>query len=167
MLWLLFFIIDIEHKWCKTFVNESYVLGTTQKVRIIVSQTNSSQQVDMYDDVMMMMMMMMNPQQQAVYCCCQCGLLSTYQTCLLIFLIFHQPNCRTKFLSFGNICMLQVLCIIYNTKLQSSITLMRNVRVVKMQIVCVCVKKYTHEPFSVCMLFVLLCSLPGLRACSH
>jgi len=34
--------------------------------------------------------------------------------------------------------MLQVLCI-YNTKLQSSITLMRNVRVVKMQIVCVCV----------------------------
>jgi len=34
--------------------------------------------------------------------------------------------------------MLQVLCI-YNTKLQSSIILMRNVRVVKMQIVCVCV----------------------------
>jgi hypothetical protein len=136
VLWLLFFIIDIEHKWCKTFVNELYVLVTTQKVRVIVSQTNSSQQVDMYDDVMMMMMM--NPQQQAVYCCCQCGLLSTYQTCLLIFLIFHQPNCRTKFLSFGNICMLQVLCI-YNTKLQSTITLMRNVRVVKMQIVCVCV----------------------------
>ncbi len=102
-----------------------------------------------------MMMMMKNPQQQAVYSCCQCALLLTYQTCLLVFLTYHQPNCRTKFLSCGNICMLQVLCIC-NTKLQSSITLMRNVRVVKMQIVCVCVcvcvKKYTHEPFSVCML---------------
>ncbi len=50
MLWLLFFIIDIEHKWCKTFVNELYVLATTQKVRVIVSQTNSSQEVDTDDD---------------------------------------------------------------------------------------------------------------------
>ncbi len=50
MLWLLFFIIDIEHKWCKTFVNELYMLATTQKVQVIVSQTNSSQEVDMYDN---------------------------------------------------------------------------------------------------------------------
>jgi hypothetical protein len=104
-----------------------------------------------------------------VYCCCQCALLSTYQTYLLVFLIYHKLNCRTKFLSFGNICMLQVLCI-YNTKLQSSITLMRNVRVVKMQTdcVCVCVCEEIHTWTFLCVYaLVLLCSLPGLRACSH
>lgn len=80
MLWLLFFIIDIEHKWCKTFVNELYVLVTTQKVRVIVSQTNSSQQVDMYDDVMMMMMM--NPQQQA---CTAAASAASYQLTRLVY----------------------------------------------------------------------------------